>query len=307
MLRPILAALVLATALPAAAETDTLHYNMIEFAESAHLEITRDTMTAYFSIASEGKDRATVNKAFQKKFNDFNKAVQNNKLQTEILNRSASPRYEYNNNGKRIQTGWEEEAVFKVESKDFDAINRLYREHPGALRVVDPVMGDGGQKYPTYTDEMCEATAQLVDGADLLTPNLTEASILTHIPYQGQDASEAYVERVTDTLLDMGAKCVVLKGIARGDGKVRNYLIGRDFGLVEVVKEQLPYMLHGTGDLYASGLLAAIMAGRSLLDAVRFAGDFVYDAMVATRSQPDFELRGVSFEGVLGEVTDLLR
>jgi len=128
MLRPILAALILATALPAAAETDTLHYNIVEFAESANLEITRDTMTAYFSIASEGKDRATVNKAFQKKFNDFNKAVQNNKLQTEILNRNASPRYEYNNNGKRIQTGWEEESVFKVESKDFDAINRLIDE-----------------------------------------------------------------------------------------------------------------------------------------------------------------------------------
>lgn len=127
MLRPILAALVLTTALPAAAETDTLHYNIVEFAESANLEITRDTMTAYFSIASEGKDRATVNKAFQKKSNDFNKAVQNNKLQTEILNRSASPHYEYNN-GKRIQTGWEEEAVFKVENKDFDAINRLTDE-----------------------------------------------------------------------------------------------------------------------------------------------------------------------------------
>ena len=40
---------------------------------------------------------------------------------------------------------------------------------------------------------------------------------------------------------------------------------------------------------------------------MRFASDFVYDAMFATRSQPDFELRGVSFEGVLGEVTDLLR
>ena len=95
MLRPILAALVLATALPVSAETDTLHYNMVEFAESANLEITRDTMTAHFSINAEGKDRATVNKAFQKKFNDFNKAVQNNKLQTEILNRSTSPRYEY--------------------------------------------------------------------------------------------------------------------------------------------------------------------------------------------------------------------
>ena len=127
MLRPILAVLVLATALPAAAETDTLHYNMVEFAESANLEITRDTMTAHFSINAEGKDRATVNKAFQKKFNDFNKAVQNNKLQAELLSRSASPRHEYNN-GKRIQTGWEEEAVFKVENKDFDAINRLIDE-----------------------------------------------------------------------------------------------------------------------------------------------------------------------------------
>ena len=65
------------------------------------------------------------------------------------------------------------------------AIQRLYREHPNALRIVDPVMGDGGQKYPTYTDEMCQATAGLVDGADLLTPNLTEASILTHLPYEG--------------------------------------------------------------------------------------------------------------------------
>ena len=128
MLRPILAALVLATALPAAAETDTLQYNIVEFAESAHLEITRDTMTAHFSINAEGKDRATVNKAFQKKFNDFNKAVQNNKLQAELLNRSANPRHEYNNNGKRIQTGWEEIASFKVESKDFDAINRLTDE-----------------------------------------------------------------------------------------------------------------------------------------------------------------------------------
>ena len=127
MLRPILAALVLATALPAAAETDTLQYNIVEFAESANLEITRDTMTAHFSINAEGKDRATVNKAFQKKFNDFNKAVQNNKLQAELLSRSASPRHEYNN-GKRIQTGWEEVASFKVESKDFDAINRLTDE-----------------------------------------------------------------------------------------------------------------------------------------------------------------------------------
>lgn len=186
------------------------------------------------------------------------------------------------------------------------AIQRIYADHPQALRIVDPVMGDGGAKYPTYTDEMCAAMAALVDGADLLTPNLTEASILTGVDYQGQDVTDEFVRENMRRLLDMGAKNVVIKGISRGDGKIRNYLAGSDVAFEEVAAEQLPYMLHGTGDLYASALLAAVMAGKSLYESVAFAGRLVRDAMVITRDQPDFELRGVSFESVLGEVTGLV-
>jgi len=187
------------------------------------------------------------------------------------------------------------------------AIQRLYREHPGALRVVDPVMGDGGMRYPTYTPELCEAMAALVDGADLLTPNLTEASILTGIPYRGQDVDEAFVRENVDALVDMGAKVVVVKGIVHeGEDVIRNYVAGANVAFEEVSGELLPYMLHGTGDLYCSGLLAAIMAGRSLRDAVEFAGSFVRDAMQITCEQPDFEVRGVSFETQLGKVAALL-
>lgn len=186
------------------------------------------------------------------------------------------------------------------------AIQRLYREHPKALRVVDPVMGDGGVRYATYTPELCEAMAALVDGADLLTPNLTEASILTGIAYEGQSVSDEFVRRNVDALLGMGAKHVVLKGVAREDGLIRNYVAGAEVELAEVMGELLPYMLHGTGDLYASGLLAAIMAGQSLLEGVEFASKLVRDAMRITAKQPDYEVRGVSFESVLGEVTQLL-
>ena len=186
------------------------------------------------------------------------------------------------------------------------AIQRLYREHPQAIRFVDPVMGDGGQRYATYTEELCQAMAALVDGADVLTPNLTEASILTGIPYEGQDVSAEKIRAYADALLAMGAKTVVLKGVVRGDGLIRNYLCGADVEFAELSSELLPYMLHGTGDLYASALLAAIMCGRSLYDATAFAGDFVRDAMVITREQPDFEMRGVSFESRLGEVAALL-
>jgi len=187
------------------------------------------------------------------------------------------------------------------------AIQRLYAEHPKALRVVDPVMGDGGKKYPTYTDELCAAMGDLVDGADILTPNLTEASILTGIEYQGQDVSEQYVHKIIDALVSRGAKAVVLKGIVHeGEAIIRNYVAGADIDFAEVSSELLPYMLHGTGDLYASSLLAAVMAGRSLYDAIDFAGSFVRDAMAITRLQPDYEVRGVSFESELGKVASLL-
>lgn len=189
-------------------------------------------------------------------------------------------------------------------------IQRLYREYPDALRIVDPVMGDGGSKYPTYTDEMCEAMKGLVDGADILTPNLTEASILTGIPYEGQDVDVAFIQKNVDALFSMGAKSVVIKGIVhQGEQIIRNYLATADLNegaVTEISAELLPYMLHGTGDLFASGLTAAIYTGRNLNDAVSFAGKLVRDAMTITCEQPDYEVRGVSFEPVLGDVTALL-
>lgn len=212
---------------------------------------------------------------------------------------------------------WREEGIeldgiysgFLGSAEQVDAILRLYREYPKALRIVDPVMGDGGSKYPTYTDEMCEATKGLVDGADVLTPNLTEASIITGISYESQDVDEKYVRRMMDALLGMGAKSVVLKGIVHeGEAVIRNYVAvaGGSGEPEEVSGELLPYMLHGTGDLFASGLTAAIYAGLSLYEAVEFACKLVRDAMRITPDQPDYQLRGVSFESVLGDVTALL-
>ena len=209
---------------------------------------------------------------------------------------------------------WQEEGIeldaiysgFLGAPEQVGAIQRLYREYPSALRIVDPVMGDGGKPYPTYTPELCAAMGNLVDGADLLTPNLTEASILTGIEYQGQDVDDKFVRTTMDALLGMGAKNVVLKGIVHDDGLIRNYVAGQDVELAEVSGELLPFMLHGTGDLYASALLAALMASKSLYQSVEFASELVRDAMRITSEQPDYEVRGVSFETVLGEVTRLI-
>lgn len=185
-------------------------------------------------------------------------------------------------------------------------IQRLWGRYPQALRLVDPVMGDGGHRYRTYTDEMCDATRGLVDGADLLTPNLTEASLLTGIPYPGQDVGEGGVRALLEGLLDLGAKAVVLKGVTRGDGTIRNYVAGRGMEASSYATRRLPFMIHGTGDLFASALLGAVMAGESLGEAVRFAGEFVPRCMEDTVGQPDWERRGVCFQGQLGRVAALV-
>ena len=191
---------------------------------------------------------------------------------------------------------------FLGSAEQVDAILRLYREYPNALRLVDPVMGDGGSKYPTYTDEMCEATKSLVDGADVLTPNLTEASIITGIPYESQDVDEAYVRRMTDALLGMGAKSVVLKGIVHeGESIIRNYVaVAEGDGTPEEVSgELLPYMLHGTGDLFASVCVGYLTLGRSTAEAIRRASEYVVRTLRVTAQNPDARWYGVDFETTL--------
>ncbi|EPI4402091.1 SIMPL domain-containing protein [Neisseria gonorrhoeae] len=121
MLRSILAASLLAVSFPAAAEA---FYNIVEFSESAGIEVAQDTMSARFQVAAEGRDKNAVNAEFVKKFNNFTRKSKNGSFKTELVSRSAMPRYQYTN-GRRIQTGWEERAEFKAEGRDFDALNRF--------------------------------------------------------------------------------------------------------------------------------------------------------------------------------------
>ncbi len=189
-------------------------------------------------------------------------------------------------------------------------IQRLYREYPSALRLVDPVMGDAGEDVPDV-----HAGTVRGDGgsggrrgrADA-EPDRSEHPDQARLPRQ--DLDDAAVTELLDALLGLGAKNVVLKGIDHGDGKIINYVASAEKGAaekVELVHDKLPYMIHGTGDAFASALCGAVMAGRGLAESARIAGEFVRHAMESTRNQPHFEERGVSFELDLGELTSLVK
>ena len=189
-----------------------------------------------------------------------------------------------------------------------DIIRDIYATYPHALKVVDPVMADHGKIYPTYTPELCQAMVDLAADADILTPNLTEAAIILGREWEGTDLTDDQAREMIEALLEKGAKNVVLKGIQReGETQIRNFVGGENCEVFEVHNEFVPYYLHGTGDLYASALLAAIMAGRSLWEAAWFAGDLTSQAIEVSTKQPNFQERGVSFEPLLGKVAALLQ
>ncbi len=201
---------------------------------------------------------------------------------------------------------------FLGDSKQVEIIESLYKTYPQAIKMVDPVMADHGKVYPTYTPELCDAMARLACHADILTPNLTEAAIILGEPigdeWRGTDISDEEAERIVRALLAKGAKNVVLKGVHReGEDAIHNYVGSTNSSdIIKISNEYIPYMLHGTGDVYASCVLAGIMAGRSLVESVAFAGDFVHDAMIVSAKQPNFKDRGVSFELLLGKASELL-
>lgn len=195
---------------------------------------------------------------------------------------------------------------FLGSAEQVEIIKSLYNTYNKALRLVDPVMGDSGKMYPTYTQELCDATKSLVDGADLLLPNLTEASILTGIDYTGQALSDDEVKKYMDKLLEMGAKAVIIKGITRGEDIV-NFVQTTSSELEQAAYKAHDYYLHGTGDLYASSAISAVMNGKSVVEAAQFAAELVYDAMDQTKYQPEYQLRGVSFEKSLHKITSLIK
>ncbi len=138
-------------------------------------------------------------------------------------------------------------------------------------------MGDGGKMYPTYTQELCDAMKSLVNGADILTPNLTEASILTGIPYAGQDLTDEQVDELLDALLAMGAVRCHAKIMFAAMTLSAILLLPSRRG--EIVSGFCLTCCTAFSDLFASALLAAVMCGQEIADAVEFAGEFVCESM----------------------------
>ncbi|NBJ80593.1 pyridoxamine kinase [bacterium 1XD42-94] len=168
--------------------------------------------------------------------------------------------------------------------------------------VVDPVMGDHGVLYPTYTEEMCEEIKALVSVADLVTPNVTEACILTGTPYKETGFSRKELLNLAVMLRLMGAKSVIITG-AREGVYYTNVVLERGQNEAEFVKmksagEGRP----GTGDVFCSVAAGAYLSGKTPLQAAEQAARFVRDCIARSEELEIPIENGVCFEELLGKL-----
>ncbi len=184
-------------------------------------------------------------------------------------------------------------------------IEKFIREFrsESTLVFIDPVMGDYGRLYSQITERYAEKMRGLCAHADIISPNLTEAYMLLGKTYR-DDPDSVELRDMLKELSELGAKTVVITGILRGGDIGCAAFDGNDF--CEVYGERQDVFCSGTGDIFASVLLSAILRGKGFEKALEIAVGFTAEAARFTAADPDRQFYGVNFEQAIPYLIKLL-
>ena len=186
--------------------------------------------------------------------------------------------------------------------EQIDIVRRFLQEfkRENTVTVVDPVMGDNGKLYPTYLNELAEKMATLVPYADILTPNLTEACILTKTEYRA-DMGADELTHICESLCEMGPHLVVISGLERGD-YMENFVFERGKAPQIIREHKAGPCRAGTGDVFSSIIAADAVNGVGFADSVKHASSFIAKAMKRTFEMGLPHTDGICFEEFLSEI-----
>lgn len=196
---------------------------------------------------------------------------------------------------------------FLGSEEQIDHCLSFFSTYSDALAVVDPVMGDHGAPYRTYTKKMRERMTELVRVADVITPNLTEACMLLKLPFLNEGLTRTQARSILVKLSDLGPNYILITGAPMATGIIAN--IGYDkqnnsFWIVPC--DYVPVSYPGTGDIFASVLTGGFLTGDSLPIAMGRATYFAERCIKTTFSYSSDTRHGVMLEKELALLTDRL-
>jgi pyridoxine kinase len=186
--------------------------------------------------------------------------------------------------------------------EQIDLVADLFSTFRGkdTLVMVDPVMADNGVLYSVYSPEMAKGMAKLCSIADIIVPNLTEAAFMLDEEYVGDNYSLEYIEATLRKLSAMGAKKVVLTGVSFEKDKLgaATYDSGTN-QISYAFSDRIEGYYHGTGDVFGSTLLSALLNDFSLAEATQIAVDYTHKCITLTVEAKQEIRYGVCFERAL--------
>ena len=186
-----------------------------------------------------------------------------------------------------------------------DFIKSFKKEN--TLVFVDPAMADKGKMYTGFDAEFPTHMARLCAVADIVVPNITEASFLTGTPYT-ESYDEAHVRALLKKLCKMGAKKAVITGIAFEKATQGAYFYDSEAEEFFYYKaENIVRNFHGTGDTFASALIGAITKGFDIKDAIKIAVNFTVECIKTTLPEADAHPYGVKFEECIPSLIEKIK
>ena len=188
--------------------------------------------------------------------------------------------------------------------EQIDQMKRLFKtfKTDDNVIIVDPVMADNGKLYPAFDMDYAKKNAELCAEADIIVPNITEASFMTGIEYR-EEYDIGYVKELLAGLNDLGAGISVLTGVSLEKGQTG--VMGYDRSTGEYYTYQnrrIDAAYHGTGDLFSSTVVGELMKGLSWGDAMRIAADYTAHTIEVTLENPRKPWYGVDFEATIPDL-----
>lgn len=191
-------------------------------------------------------------------------------------------------------------------AEQIDQMKELFSQFRSENTVVfvDPVMADNGKLYPAFDMAYAKKNAELCGAADIIVPNITEASFMTDMEYREEkDHDEEYIKKMLGRLAELGARVNVLTGVSLSPGKTGVMGLDRETGEYYLYQnDKINAAFHGTGDLFSSTCVGEMMRGKTWQEAMKIAAEYTARTIAVTMENPDKTWYGVDFEATLPEL-----
>ena len=176
------------------------------------------------------------------------------------------------------------------------------------LILVDPVMADNGELYKIFTPNFAAGMKEVCKKADVIVPNITEAALLLGETYRQGPYTESYIDDLLTGLAELGPKQIVLTGVYFSETELGSATYDRTSKQrTYTLAPRVPGYYHGTGDVYASALLAGLLNGFGLGESAGIAVRYTAGSIRRTCDAGTDIRFGVNFEHGFPELLNELR